>query len=162
MKLSQIVDAARRMEFATQTGTQTHAMLRHLVLGDKSSDDIGDAELVRRVRSNELLIPLFDASAMTEVPLAGIYNGRFISRRIDRMRIFDDERRGVFIDYKTDINRTAMRAQYVARMREYAALLGEIYPGYTVAGYILWLHDWTLDAAVGDVKNLENGPVCGL
>lgn len=147
MSLYDIIDADRRATFATNAGTRVHRDMGKIVLGTPSGD-VGNPEYIAHIRHDHRLIPLFDTIARTEVPIAGRINGRFISRRIDRLRVFDDVRRVVFIDYKTDTDPEIMRHHYRTQLGEYATLLHEIYPDYTIDGYILWMHDWTLDHIV--------------
>ena len=147
MKLNDIINQIQHEKFATQTGAHVHVAMRHVVLGD-DGDSCGDAELVARVRAHSELVPLFHVDAQTEVPVAGYINGTFISRRIDRMRVFDDTRRVVFVDYKTDVNPDNTGDRYRRQLTEYAQLLAEIYPDYQIEGYILWLHNWMVTPVV--------------
>ncbi len=151
MTLNEIIDAAIRSKHATDAGTRMHAALRRVVINE-NGDDLGDPELIQHLRHNDLLCDLFHPQSRTEVPIAGRISGRFISRRIDRMRVFDDRRCVIFIDYKTDLVPDLLRPQYHAQLKEYAALLRDVYPGYDVCGYILWTHDWTVEPVVGHAK----------
>ena len=81
----------------------------------------------------------------TEVPIAGTINGRFISRRIDRLFTDDENKRVYVLDYKTDTDRAAFHDKYVEQINEYKTLLRDIYPNYEIRGYILWLHDFSVE-----------------
>lgn len=129
-------------KFATKTGTERHIRLQNICL-----DDDRDAVAVE-IKQHPELIPFFDKNARTEVPIAGTLNGKFISRRIDRMIIDENSHTIKFIDYKTDIDKTIRRDRYVAQMYEYSKLISSAYPDYKVMGYILWTSDWTIDLVV--------------
>ena len=49
------------------------------------------------------------------------------------------------MDYKTDTDKAINHNKYIAQVREYVALLRAIYPDYTIIGYILWTHDFSLE-----------------
>lgn len=141
--LHDLIDAQNAKKFATDAGTIAHARMRHIVIdGDASR---GDAEMVARVRNRADLLPFFGPRALTEVPVAGRVRGKFISRRIDRMVVNDDDKTVLIMDYKTDINPDNLRDAYYAQIREYMELVRQIYPGYSVRGYILWLHNFVLE-----------------
>ncbi len=145
MTLSELIAQNTRMKFATDAGARMHAMLRMVVLDDAGGDR-GDAELIAKIRAGGDLARFFTPAAKTDVPLAGHYHGKFISRRVDRMVVDDAARVVYLLDYKTDIDRTARHEKYAQQLREYTSLLCEIYPGYSVRGFILWLHDWMLES----------------
>ena len=72
----------------------------------------------------------FTENAQTEVPVAGIINGYFVSRRIDRL-VVDDEKKVVrILDYKTDVDKTKYREKYIIQLGEYEKLMHQIYPEY--------------------------------
>ena len=73
----------RDMRFATSAGTDMHERLRKIAIDAAAAR--GDAELIARIQTNAPLAEYFGPHARTEVPVAGTINGRFISRRIDRM-----------------------------------------------------------------------------
>jgi ATP-dependent exoDNAse (exonuclease V) beta subunit len=145
--LSEILAEREKKKLATARGTAAHAQLQHIVLGRDGQGDKGDAELIAKIRTHPEIAKFFtpgpELQIRTEVPIAGIINNRFASRRIDRLIV--GENTVEFIDYKTDTDRTMLRDKYAAQMREYAALLSAVYPGCTVRGFILWLHDWELE-----------------
>ncbi len=116
---------------ATDAGVTMHKKLEFA----RTDDEI--------IKSHPELLPFFGPNAKTEVPIAGYINGKFISRRIDRMVRNTDKI--LFMDYKTDTDKTRFYDQYVAQIREYSALLRAAYPGHNVHGFILWTNDFTLE-----------------
>ena len=141
--LHDLIDAQNAKKFATDAGTAAHARMRHIVIdGDVLR---GDAETVARVRNRVDLMPFFGSHALTEVPVAGRIRGKFISRRIDRMVVNESDKTVLIMDYKTDVNPDNLRDAYYAQVREYIELVRQIYPGYSVRGYILWLHNFVLE-----------------
>lgn len=104
----------------------------------------GDAEIRTKIAQHPELTHFFATNSKPEVPIAGHINGKFISRRIDRLIIDDTNKTIDILDYKTDTNKTAFIDKYTAQINEYATLLRDIYPNYTIRGYILWLHDFEL------------------
>lgn len=133
----------RDMRFATRTGTDMHERLRKIVIDDATAR--GDAELIARIQTKAPLAEYFGPRARTEVAVAGTINGRFISRRIDRMIVDTAAKTIKILDYKTDTDRRARRDKYKTQLQEYRDLLGAIYPGFTISAAILWTHDWTLE-----------------
>lgn len=133
----------RDMRFATRAGTDMHERLRKIVIDAATAR--GDAELIARIQPNAPLAEYFGPHARTEVPVAGTINGRFISRRIDRMIVDTAAKTIKILDYKTDTDRRARRDKYKTQLQEYRDLLGAIYPGFTISAAILWTHDWTLE-----------------
>lgn len=144
--INQLNDFILRMKsekFATDTGRKVHARLQHVCVGNTVC---GDAELVEKVMaSDDELKSFFSENSKTEVPIAGYVNGRFISRRIDRLVIDTRNKIVRILDYKTDIDTEKFRPKYIAQLREYADLLKQIYPDYKIDCYVLWLHDWKLE-----------------
>ena len=124
---------------ATDAGNVMHKKMRLVnVLNDKD-------EVANYINSRPELAMFFAPNARTEVPIAAFINGKFVSRRIDRL-VIDDKNMVVHImDYKTDVNKETFRSNYIAQVREYMSIMNKIYPKYKVYGYILWLHDWTLE-----------------
>ena len=127
-KLRDIIDQMVRQDYATDTGRKMHARMQRIVIdGDASR---GDMDIRAKISENPTLAQMFSPASRTEVPIAGTINGRFISRRIDRL-FTDDENKHVYVlDYKTN---------------EYKTLLHDIYPNYEIRGYILWLHDFSVE-----------------
>ncbi len=134
----------RATEYATSVGTRMHERLRGVVIDGAQSR--GDASLVKIMAARPDLREYFSARARTEVPIAGTINGKFISRRIDRMLVDATTKTIKILDYKTDTERGLRRAKYVAQLREYCDLLHKMYPDFKVGAAILWTHDWTLES----------------
>ena len=128
---------------ATDTGKEMHEKLRLIhVLVDC---DKVDSKLKKHIESCDGLSVFFAENARTEVPIAGVINDYFISRRIDRLVVDDVKKVVRILDYKTDIDKTSLRDKYITQLGEYEKLVRQIYPKYKVEKYILWLHDWTLE-----------------
>lgn len=140
--LNNIITAANQSEYATRHGTQMHARLQKITQSDiiSPTDDIA-----KFISANSELRKIFLDTSLTEVPVAGTINGRFISRRIDRMHIDHQNKTIHILDYKTDIDPNIRRSAYIYQIREYIDLVRAIYPDYTVSGYILWTHDFSLE-----------------
>lgn len=131
-------------KFATGAGTQAHLRLMQVCIdGDATR---GDAGLVQKIKSCDGLPDFFGPTSRTEVPIAGFIDGKFISRRIDRMIVNHELKTVRILDYKTDVNPDAVRSKYAAQVREYCALMQRIYPDYKITGHILWLHDWCIES----------------
>lgn len=141
--LNEILSARTVAKYATESGTKMHTLLQHIVIDDKV--ERGDAELVSKIKRIPELVPFFSASSRTEVPVAGTINGRFVSRRIDRLCINHKQKHIDIIDYKTDIDHDKFYSQYSTQLREYCELLRAIYPDYSISAYILWTHDFSLE-----------------
>lgn len=146
-KLSDFLRAREHTAFATDAGTRMHVRLERIT-ADADGTLNGDAEIIAHINAIPELKNFFGPLSMPEVPVAGIIDNRFVSRRIDRMTIDDDNKTVLILDYKTDTNPSAMRTQYVAQIREYVDLMRRIYPTYLIAGYILWTHDWHLEQII--------------
>ena len=144
--LKDFLTGAKNKEFATKNGTKMHTLLQRVIIDD--SKEYGDKELIEIIKNNSKLRPFFVSTAQTEVPIAGIINGIFISRRLDRLLINNCAKTIDFIDYKTDINKDEFIEKYKKQLKEYAILLQSAYPDYKINGYILWLHDWNLELVV--------------
>lgn len=129
---------------ATAAGSAMHGVMRNIrVLADGTM--VGDSTIISRIQSRPDIARFFAVKSRPEVPVAGVVNGRFISRRIDRLYIDDTTKTVLILDYKTDINHSVLYDKYVAQLREYASLMRQIYPDYKIEKYILWLHDWSLE-----------------
>ena len=142
--LESFLNGAKNKEFAIHTGTEIHAALQQIVI-DEPNKNIKAQEFVDIILKRPDLKPFFSKKAKTDVPIAGIVNGIFVSRRIDRLLINHDTKTIDFIDYKTDTDKTAFITQYKHQLQEYNELLGSAYPNYKINAYILWLHDWSLE-----------------
>ncbi len=131
-------------KYATENGSVTHGKMRAVRM--ENGTLVGDTDIIKNINKRPELLMFFDENARVEVPIAAVINGKFISRRIDRM-VVDDKNKVVHIlDYKTDIDKDAFYTNYVAQVREYVSIIKKIYPKYAVCGYILWLHDWSLES----------------
>lgn len=134
-------------QYATENGTKMHLLLQGVVI-DNVNGNHGDKELVSVISSKPELKTFFAPNAQTEVPIAGVIRGVFVSRRIDRLLINDNDKNVVFMDYKTDLNPTEFYDKYKKQLSEYAELLRSAYPGHKITGFILWTHDWHLEKVV--------------
>lgn len=129
---------------AIDVGTCMHEKMRHVFIG--GDDARGDGEIIKKITAHKELLQFFDTNSQTEVPVAGVIRGKFISRRIDRMVINHDAKTIMILDYKTDTKPDEHRAAYHAQVAEYVDLLRMIYPKYAVHGFILWLHNFELES----------------
>ena len=138
-KLRDILTKYDKDQYAINTGSQMHKKLRFVNM--LNADD----EVIKQIKSHPDLEIFFTENAQTEVPIASLENGKLLSRRIDRMVVDDAAKTIHILDYKTDVDKRTFHASYVAQVQEYVSIIKKIYPKYTVRGYILWLHDWTLE-----------------
>ena len=145
-KLTEFLNGAKNKQFATNTGTQMHALLQRVIID--ADIESGDADIIDNIKKHPGLLCFFGKNAQTEVPIAGNVYGRFVSRRIDRLLINHNTKAIDFIDYKTDTDKNEFIEQYKHQLKEYAELLHSAYPGFKINGYILWLHDWVLDKII--------------
>ena len=141
--LNEILDAYTNTEYATDAGLRMHTKLQSIVIDGNSCT--GDAGLVDQISAHSDLLPFFAPNTRPEVPIAGYINGRFISRRIDRLCIDDMNRKISVLDYKTDTTHDRFYDKYIEQIREYVQLLRMIYPDYSIEAYILWTHDFSLE-----------------
>lgn len=144
--LTNFLKEAKNKEFATSTGTQSHAILQRVVID--TGCETGDLDTIQIIKKHPDLQPFFVKNAQNEVPIAGKIRGHFVSRRIDKLLINKTTKTIDFVDYKTDTDRYAYIDKYKNQLREYAELLHSAYPDYQINGYILWLHDWVLDKII--------------
>ena len=143
MKINDFVKTKESEQFATNAGRVIHAKLQNVVVGSNAMH--GDADLIEKIINNDELKSFFAENSRPEVPIAGIVDGHFISRRIDRLVVDNNSKTVRILDYKTDTDTEKFRAKYIAQLREYSNLLKQIYPDYKISCYILWLHNWTLE-----------------
>ncbi|MBN1324682.1 MAG: hypothetical protein JW974_00465 [Alphaproteobacteria bacterium] len=141
--LNAFLSQRKKQKFATDTGTEKHSKMQKIFMDIDLN--CNNNTLIEQIKSKPELLPFFLKNSQTEVPIAGIINGKFISRRIDRLVKNEADKSIVFLDYKTDINKSLFREKYVYQMREYSELLKKIYPDYSIRGLILWLQDFTLE-----------------
>lgn len=135
--LAKIIQTQRAQKYATDAGVRMHNKLQFA--------SPSDTNLWQQIQSCPGLEKYFVSTARTEVPIAGYINGRFVSRRIDRMVIDTKSKKIYILDYKTDTNRTDNRTKYIYQLREYRDLVRMIYPDFDIETTILWTHDWTLE-----------------
>ena len=141
--LHKILQSKTQTRFATDVGTKTHAQLQKVVIN--ATNSIGEKKLVSQIKAKPEISRLFSPLSQTEVPIAGTIKGTFISRRIDRLLINHNSKTVEILDYKTDTNPETFRNKYITQIYEYTTLLQAIYPDYTITGYILWTHDFSLE-----------------
>ena len=144
--LANFLTGTKNKEFATNAGTQAHAILQRIVID--TDYEAGDLTTIQTIKQHPDLTQFFNRTAKTEVSIAGKNQGHFISRRIDRLLINNITKTIDFLDYKTDTDKSAFINQYKKQLQEYAELLRSAYPAYKINGYILWLQDWTLDKII--------------
>ena len=142
--LRTIITKQTQADFATKPGAQTHKFLQKI----SSIEDLkkADSALLKSIISNQNIARFFEKGSKTEVPIAGTINGKFISRRIDRLLINHKTKTIDILDYKTDVDKSANTEKYYRQIDEYKKLLQDIYPNYKINGYILWLHNLELEA----------------
>jgi ATP-dependent helicase/nuclease subunit A len=84
--------------------------------------------------------PLFGPGSLAEVPVVGVFDGRVLSGRIDRLLVRDDC--VLIVDYKTlrpvPQNEDQVPALYIDQLRAYRAAISQIYPGRDVRCALLW------------------------
>lgn len=141
--LHDIINQANNTKYATQIGTKMHNRLAQIQI--TPAQETGDSAIIAHIKACPGAKDYFTPAAQTEVPVAGIINGRFISRRIDRMYIDPETHTVHILDYKTDIDKTTLRTKYITQLKEYVALMRAIYPDYKITAAILWTHDWSLE-----------------
>ncbi len=143
-KLSAILNERQRQQIAMDSGTNMHARLGK-VFCDVSGIWYGDADLVSRLSVVPELTELMGPLSKTEVPIAGKINGRFISRRVDRLYVNRDTKTVVVLDYKTDTNKKTYYQKYAEQLNEYRKLLKQIFRSFDIRCKILWTDDFTLE-----------------
>ncbi len=142
-KLSEVISSIEKQDRATEAGLHAHAKLQNIIIDTDIT--LGDTTLIAQINSHPELLKFFGTNSKTEVPIAGYINGRFASRRIDRL-VIDEKTKEIFVlDYKTDVSKTAFHDDYTNKIKEYQSLLVEIYPNYRIRGFILWTHDFSLE-----------------
>lgn len=143
-QMHKIIQTTEHQKYATDAGTRMHNALRMIKIDGDAH--IGDAEIISHILNMPSVLPLFSSAARTEVPVAGIVRGKFVSRRFDRMLVDVATHRVYILDYKTDTDKSAFHDKYIAQLREYVELARQIYPDYKISAMILWTHDWTLES----------------
>lgn len=141
--LHNFLSLRKKQKFATDAGTEMHSKMQKILIDDTL--EIGDNTLIQKIKLKSELLQFFGKNSRVEVPIAGILHKKFASRRIDRLVKNDAEKTIIFLDYKTDSNKVLFRDKYVSQMKEYFELLQKTHPDYSICGFILWLHDFTLE-----------------
>lgn len=141
-KLRLILSESEHKKHATQNGRAAHKKMQFLTA---ESIENTDDDFLKKLFANKELNKFFTADSKVEVPIAGYINGRFVSRRIDRLSVDDTNKVVYVLDYKTDTDKTAFHDEYVKQIKEYKKLLRDIKPDYKIYGFILWLNDFSLE-----------------
>ncbi len=142
--ITDLLKTQDEINYATNIGQNVHKKMQHVFV----DNDIwhGDKNITDKISQHAELTRFFTKNALTEIPVAGIINNHFISRRIDRMIINHTTHNIDILDYKTNtIRDDIIRKKYQKQVNEYIEIMQKIYPNYTINGYILWLHDCFLD-----------------
>ena len=109
-QMHKIINDIASQKHATDAGTHMHDLLRQIKIDGAVQS--GDDDIVSRLLCLPELLPLFSSAAKTEVPVAGIVRGKFVSRRFDRMLIDGAGRCVYILDYKTDTDKTKFIEKY--------------------------------------------------
>lgn len=139
-KIENILLEQEKIKYATETGRYQHRKMKALC----TETNNGDSELQERIKKNPSLERFFHKDARTEVPIAGYINGKFVSRRIDRMYVIENEKTVFILDYKTDVDKNLFYDKYIRQINEYKILITDAFKGYKVKAFILWLNDFDL------------------
>ena len=142
-KLNDLININSHQEYATTTGRIMHAQMQHVFYTDAGW--VGANDIIKHISALPELREYMGLLSRTEVPIAGTVNGKFISRRIDRLYVNTDTKKVVILDYKTDVNKKVFFEKYRAQLTEYRELLKHIYKGFDIRCMILWLNDFTLE-----------------
>lgn len=142
--LNNILNNITQQQISTDTGTKIHTVLQQITIDDNGIKS-GNIEYIKKIEQTPNLKKFFSSDSKTELPIAGTINGKFISRRIDRIVINHDTKTIDILDYKTDITHDKYYNKYKTQINEYILLLQQIFPNYTINGYILWTHDFLLE-----------------
>lgn len=127
-----------REQFSIKRGTDIHRQLQFLRLEDNN-------EISKKIKSDSELSKFWGNNSRAEVPIAGTINGKFYSKRIDRLIFINNEI--LFLDYKTDTTKTRYD-EYKKTMKIYALLLQSAFPKYKITGFILWINNWELEKII--------------
>lgn len=145
-KISDLINKISRSEYATATGRSMHVQMQSVFYGVDGW--VGDKNIINSISQIPELKEIMGPLSRTEVPLAGIVNGKFISRRIDRLYVNNDTKKVVVLDYKTDVDKNLLSEKYREQLTEYYELLKQIYNGFDIQCKILWLNDFTLENVI--------------
>ena len=142
-ELQKLIDAKAKTERTTGLGRFMHARMQMVFCNNGTW--VGDADIVAKLKTIPDLMDIMGPDSRVEVPIAGTINGRFISRRIDRLYVNNKAKKVIVLDYKTDIDKSLFYTKYIAQLTEYRKLLEQIYKGFDIECKILWLNDFTLE-----------------
>ncbi|MBP5485600.1 MAG: hypothetical protein J6Y07_02740 [Alphaproteobacteria bacterium] len=142
-KLNALMRDLESKDFATTAGTDMHLRMSKIVFHD--GNFIGDTDIVSSIKKDPELREIMGPLSRTEVPLAGYINGKFLSRRIDRLYVNLKTKTVIVLDYKTDTDKKTYYEKYHVQLSEYQELLKQIYPNFDIKCKILWLCDFTLE-----------------
>ena len=145
-KISDLINKISRSEYATATGRSMHAQMQSVFYGVDGW--VGDKNIINSISQIPELKEIMGPLSQTEVPVAGIVNGKFISRRIDRLYVNNDTKKVVVLDYKTDVDKNLFSEKYREQLTEYYELLKQIYNRFDIQCKILWLNDFTLENVI--------------
>lgn len=142
-KLHKIIQNLETQRFATDSGTTAHNKMQNIFFTQNGWT--GDTKITAKLAMIPEATELFGPLSKTEVPIAGYINGKFISRRIDRLYINPKAKQIIVIDYKSDTDKRVFYDKYRAQLHEYYELLRDAYPDFDIQCKILWLCDFTLE-----------------
>lgn len=145
-KITDLINKNLQTEYATTTGRNVHMQMQRVFYTPDGW--VGDENIVNHLSNISELKEFMGPLSRTEVPVAGTINGRFISRRIDRLYVSNDAKKVVVLDYKTDIDKKIFFEKYRVQLKEYHELLKQIYNGFNIECKILWLNDFTLENVI--------------
>lgn len=143
-KLNELLSQKETQRMAMNVGTAIHSHLGR-VFFNPDGTAVGDADLVVRIAKIPELVELMGHNSKAEVPIAGVVNGRFISRRIDRLYVNNATKTVVILDYKSDTDKKMFYKKYREQLNEYRELLKQIYRHFNISCKILWTNDFTLE-----------------
>jgi len=86
---------------------------------------------------------LFGAGTLGEVPIQGLWEGQWVSGKIDRL-VFQ-ENRLLIVDFKTGKPRSPIPQGYKEQLAWYQKLLTLLYPHHTIDSAILWVETLELE-----------------
>ena len=143
-KLTDILNTLEKQKVAMNSGASMHSRLCR-VCCDASGVWHGEPDIIARLSCVPELCELMGPLSKPEVPIAGTVDGRFISRRVDRLYVNDVTKTVVILDYKTDTDKKIYFQKYVEQLNEYRALLKQIFRHFNISCKILWTNDFTLE-----------------
>ncbi len=142
-KISDLMTKIASSEYATTIGRNMHIQMQRVFYTPNGW--VGNKDLINHISHIPELREFMGELSRTEVPVAGTINGKFISRRIDRLYVNYDTKKVVILDYKTDMDKKLFFEKYREQLKEYYELLKQIYSGFDIECKILWLNDFTLE-----------------